>query len=65
MRPNTEYSTQALYCTVYVVCGIYVVRPQSIQSAGPVCFLIFCSISIVLLASLVAGRRPQYIADAD
>ncbi len=65
MRSNTEYSTHALYCTVYVVCGINAVRPQSIQSAGPVCFLIFCSISIILLASLVAGRSPQYIADAD
>jgi hypothetical protein len=29
--------------------------PQSTQSAGPVRFLIFCSISIFLLASLVAG----------
>jgi hypothetical protein len=29
--------------------------PQSTQSAGPVRFLIFCSISISLLASLVAG----------
>jgi hypothetical protein len=34
-------------------------RPQSNQSAGPVRFLIFCSTSIFLLASLVAGRRPQ------
>ncbi len=33
--------------------------PQSNQSAGPVSFLIFCSISIFLLASLVAGRRHQ------
>jgi hypothetical protein len=32
---------------------------QSTQSAGPVRFLIFCSISIFLLASLVAGRGPQ------
>ncbi len=32
---------------------------QSTQSAGPVRFLIFCSVSIFLLASLVAGRRPQ------
>ncbi len=31
-------------------------RPQSIQSDGPVRFLILCSISIFLLASLVAGR---------
>jgi hypothetical protein len=34
-------------------------RPQSTQSDDPVRFLIFCSISISLLASLVAGRRPQ------
>ncbi len=34
-------------------------RPQSTQSAGPVRFLIFCSISIFLLASLLAGRRPR------
>jgi uncharacterized membrane protein SpoIIM required for sporulation len=33
--------------------------PQSTQSAGPVRFLIFCSISIFLLASLVAGRGTQ------
>ncbi len=31
-------------------------RPQSTQSAGPVRFLTFCSISIILLASLVAGN---------
>jgi hypothetical protein len=41
-----------------------VVRAQSTQSAGPVHFLIFCSISIFLLASLVAGREPQYTAGA-
>ncbi len=29
------------------------------QSAGLVRFLIFCSISIFLLASLVAGRKPS------
>ncbi len=39
-------------------------RPQSNQSAGPGRFLIFCSISIFLLASLVAGRRPQCSAGA-
>jgi hypothetical protein len=38
--------------------------PQSTQSAGPGCVLIFCSISIILLASLVAGRRSQYTAGA-
>jgi hypothetical protein len=36
--------------------------PQNNQSAGPVRFLIFCWISIFLLASPVAGRRPQYTA---
>ncbi len=35
------------------------VSPQSTQSAGPVRFLIFYSISMFLLASLVAGRRSQ------
>ncbi len=35
--------------------------PQSTQSAGPVRFLIFGSISIFLLASLVAGRRAGVI----
>jgi hypothetical protein len=39
--------------------------PQSTQSDGPVRFLIFCSISISLLASLVASRRPQCNAGAD
>jgi hypothetical protein len=38
--------------------------PQSPQSAGPVRFLIFCSVSIVLLASPVAGRKPQCTAGA-
>ncbi len=40
------------------------VHPQSRQSAGPVRFFIFCSISIFLLAGLVAGRRPQCTAGA-
>jgi hypothetical protein len=40
-------------------------QPQSTQNAGPVRFLIFCSVSISLQASLVAGRRPQYYAGAD
>jgi hypothetical protein len=39
--------------------------PQSYQSAGPVSFLIFCTINIFLLASLVAGRKPQGTAGAD
>ncbi len=40
-------------------------HPQSNQSAGPIRFLIFVSISILLLASLVTGRRPQCTAGAD
>jgi hypothetical protein len=42
--------------TVYFVTPV---KQQSAQSTGPVCFLIFCSISMFLLASLLAGRRPQ------
>ncbi len=41
-----------------------VLHPQSTQSAGPVRFLIFCSISISLLASLEAVRRPLYTTGA-
>jgi hypothetical protein len=44
---------------------VITVLPQSNQSAGPVRFLIFCSISIILLASPVAGRKPQWTAGAD
>jgi hypothetical protein len=40
-------------------------QTQSTQSYGPVSFLIFCTISIFLLASLVAGRKPQCTAGAD
>jgi hypothetical protein len=39
--------------------------PQSTQSDGPVRFFIFCSISIILLASPVTGRKPQLTAGAD
>jgi hypothetical protein len=46
------YSAPAVHCASY---------PQSTQSAGPVRFLIFCSISILLLASLVAGRDPSIL----
>ncbi len=47
-------------CTVPTVCtSSSGSGSQSTQSAGPVCFFIFCSISISLLASLVAGRSPQ------
>jgi hypothetical protein len=56
-------SGNAIFCTV---CSVDVkFHPQSNQSAGPVRFLIFCSISISLLTSLVAGRRPQCNAGAD
>jgi hypothetical protein len=40
-------------------------QPQSTHSAGPVRFLIFCSISISLLASLVAGRNPRCNSGAE
>jgi hypothetical protein len=36
-------------------------KPQRTQSGGPVRVLIFCSISIFLLASLEAGRRSQLV----
>ncbi len=39
--------------------------PQSKQSAGPVRFLIFCSVSIILLACPVAGSKTQCTAGAD
>jgi hypothetical protein len=42
-----------------------VAETQSYQSAGPVRFLIFCSISIILLANPMAGRKPQWTAGAD
>ncbi len=54
-------------CTVHTLYVQYRIQlqSQSNQSAGPVSFLIFCSISIFLLASLVAGRKPQGTAGAD
>ncbi len=53
-------------CCTYRLSTYAFLGPQSTQqSAGPVRFLIFCSISISLLASLVAGRRPQCSAGAD
>jgi hypothetical protein len=36
-------------------------QPQSTQSAGPVRYLMFCSISIFLLASLVAVGDPSVL----
>ncbi len=42
--------------SVQIICTCKL-GPQSSQSAGPVRFLIYCLISIFLLASLVAGRR--------
>ncbi len=55
------------HSTVYpVFTTSYIHNPlQSNQSAGPVSFLIFCSISIFLLASLVAGTKPQRTTGAD
>ncbi len=51
---------------VYTVwSSITGISTQSKQSAGPVSFLIFCTIIIFLLASLVAGRKPQGTAGAD
>jgi hypothetical protein len=53
----------ALYFGLAVFCPFEARVPEfetkSTQSAGPVRLFIFCSISIFLLASLVAGRRPQ------
>jgi hypothetical protein len=48
-------------------CNIKRCQAQSAQSAGPVRFLIFCSISTQspLLASLGEGRRPQCSAGVD
>ncbi len=40
------------------------VHSQSSQNAGPVRFFIFFSLTIILLASLVAGRRLPYTAGA-
>ncbi len=59
---------QKSQCTLYN-CTVKNRNPnlpptESNQSAGPVRFLIFCSISIFLLASLVAGRRHQCNAGA-
>jgi hypothetical protein len=42
-----------------------IVVSTSTQSDGPVSFLIFCTLSIFLLASLVAGKKPQGTAGAD
>jgi hypothetical protein len=45
--------------TVYILPGPYEVTTEYRQSAGPVRFLIVCSISIFLLAILVAGRSAR------
>jgi hypothetical protein len=45
--------------TMYTGQYTSVQSPPQSQSGGPVHFLIFCPISISLLASLVADRRPQ------
>ncbi len=58
---NLLLPTRKVFTELSTLCS----RQHKVQSAGPVRFLIFCSISIIQLASLVAGRRPQYIAGAD
>ncbi len=50
----------------FLVCGggrgiLLQSTSQRTQSAGPVRFFIFCSISIFLLASLMVGRRPSVL----
>ncbi len=61
----TYYSPVFCFAFSCMCCTCCLFVPQSNQSAGPICFLIFCSISISLLTSLVAGRRPQRNAGAD
>ncbi len=61
-RERTAYIRTVYMCTRKCMWRVYT---QSTQSAGPVRFLIFCSISIFVLASPVAGRGPQYTAGAD
>ncbi len=55
---GAQHSALPCTCTALLI-------PQSTQSAGPVGFLIFCSISMFLLAILLAGRRPQCSAGAE
>ncbi len=58
-REYMQYSTK-YRCTQWTESWTIEQRgPQSTQSAGPIRFPIFCSISIILLACLVAGRKPQ------
>jgi hypothetical protein len=60
-----------LYCSNYLslfsllLPVILKMESQTTQSAGPVHFLIFCSISIFLLANLVVDRRPQRNSGAE
>jgi hypothetical protein len=58
--PADDTTVQHMDRNVDIQC-----RPQSTQSAGPVRFLIFCSMSIFLLASIVAGRRPRCNSSAE
>jgi hypothetical protein len=51
-----EVCFKVYFTSVPLSAGLH---PQSTQSAGPVLFLIFFTISIFLLASLVTGRRRQ------
>ncbi len=53
---TTDMSPFLLRCLQFYFSGL---KSQSTQSAGPVRFMIFCSISIFLLASLVTGKRPR------
>jgi hypothetical protein len=54
-------TVQYISAVQYIVLAKWgsVSQPQSTQSAGPVRFLLCCSISIFLLDRLVAGRRFQ------
>jgi hypothetical protein len=64
--PLSVYYSMPLNVPGKFLCEVKTgLSPQSNQSAGPVRFLIFCSISIFLLASPVAGRKPQWTASAD
>jgi hypothetical protein len=55
---NTHFRLTRVTEDSYKLSPLPTLKPQSTQSAGPVRSLIFCSISIFLRASPVAGRRP-------
>ncbi len=56
VNPLCVYSPTPSPHAMAILCRAY---SQSTQSDGPVRLLIFCSISIFLLASLVVGKGPQ------